>query len=320
MYIQKVGDKWRAFVEKHGHRPTKLCDTKAEAREWGFAKEIELEALKGSKGRTFGAAVAYYLKTVSPTKVDAVAWETRRFAAMSEFFGVATKLTKITSETIGKWRDLRLKTVKGATVLREGNLLRNMFKLAHDEWKWITHEPCKGVRWPEDSDDKELVWHWRQIRAVLRYAQKGGPKQQELGRAFHIALRTAMRLNEVLAARPSGQIALLPRQKTSKKVVLVPVKVPLTRHGRRLLAKSEPFMVGANEASVLFSDMTEQIGIRTKGKKGGLTFHDSRATALTHLSRKVDVLTLSKISRHRDINVLRRKYYRETAEQIAARL
>jgi len=319
VYIQRVGDKWRVFVEKHGHRPSKLCDTKAEAQRWGHAKEIELDALAGSRGKTFGAAVAYYLKTVSPTKVDAVEWEARRFAAMTEFFGSQTPLTKITSATVGQWRDKRLETVKGSTVLREANLLRNLFRLAHDEWRWISHEPCKGVRWPEDSEDKELVWGWREIRKVLRYAQSGGPKQQEVGRAFHIALRTAMRLNEVVAATLSGGIALLPRQKTSKKAVSAPVKVPLTRPGRRLLAACPPFTVGANEASTLFSDMTEQLGIRTKGKPG-LTFHDSRATALTHLARKVDVLTLSKISRHRDINILRRKYYRETAEQIAARL
>lgn len=320
MYIRKVGDKWRVEVERHGHRPSKLCDTKAEAQRWGIAKELELDALKGSKGKTFGAAVTYYLKTVSPTKVDAVEWERRRFADMSAFFGDKTPLVKITSAEVGKWRDHRLETVKGSTVLREANLLRNLFRLAHDEWKWIAHEPWKGVRWPEGSEDKELIWGWREIRRVLRYAQQGGPKQQEVGRAFHIALRSAMRLNEVVAARLSGQIALLPREKNSRKVVAAPVKVPLTRHGRRLLAACPPFTVGANEASVLFSEMSEQLGIRTKGQRGGLTFHDSRATALTHLARKVDVLTLSKISRHRDINILRRKYYRETAEQIAARL
>lgn len=319
MYIRKVGDKWRVEVEKHGHRPSKLCDTKAEAQRWGHDKEIELEALKGSKGKTFGAAVAYYLKTVSPTKVDAVAWETRRFASMAEFFGSAMPLTKITSAEVGKWRDKRLETVKGSTVLREANLLRNLFRLAHDEWKWISHQPCKGVRWPDDSDDRELIWGWRDIRKVLRFCQGGGPKQQEAGRAFHIALRTAMRQNEIIAAKLSGRIALLPRQKTSKKEVAAPVKVPLTRHGVRLLAACPPFTANANEISALFSDITMQLGIRIEGEDG-LTFHDSRATALTHLARKVDVLTLSKISRHRDINILRRKYYRETAEQIAARL
>ena len=52
----------------------------------------------------------------------------------------------------------------------------------------------------------------------------------------------------------------------------------------------------------------------------GLTFHDSRATALTLLSRKVDVMTLARISRHNDLTLLQRVYYRESAEEIAARL
>jgi integrase len=318
-YIYQVGDKWRCQVERHGHRPSKLCDTKLEAQTWGRDKEIELDALKGSKGKTFAAATAYYLHTVSVTKVDAVDWERRRFTAMEAFFGPSTPLVKITSATVGKWRDDRLKTVQGSTVLREVNLLRNLFKLAKNEWKWISHDPFQGVRLPEDSDDRELVWRWPQIRQILRYLAAGGPKQQEVGRAFHIALRTAMRLNEVLAARLEGNVALLPRQKTSKKVVRAPVKVPLTRHGIRLLANNSPFTVGANEASVLFSSACQSCGIRTKFEDG-VTFRDSRATALTLMARKVDVLTLSRISRHRNINILMRKYYRESAEEISGRI
>lgn len=320
MYIQRVGDKWRVFVERHGHRPSKLCDSKPEAQRWGHEKEIELDALAESKGKTFGAAWRYYVKTVSPTKVDAVGWETKRFEAMEAYFGASVPLSKVNSAKLGQWRDKRLETVKGSTVLRDANLLRNLFRLAHEEWKWIPENPCKGVRWPEESEDRELVWPWPLIRRVVRYCEQGGPKQQEVGRAFLIALRTGMRLNEILAAKLADRIALLPRQKTSRKVVAKPVKVPLTRHGVRLLRKCPPFEVGANEASALFSDITAQLGIRTKGERGGLTFHDTRATFCTHMARKVDVLTLSKITRHRDINLLRRKYYRETEEQIAARL
>jgi integrase len=310
-------DGWRAHVYVSGRRSTKVFEKRRDAQAWAADKERELGKLAQS-GHTFGQATAHYLQTVSPNKVDAVEWETRRFAALTEFFGAKTPLTKITSAEVGKWRDERLKTVKGSTVLREANLLVNMFKLAHEEWKWIPHQPWKGVRWPEDSDDKEEIWGWRQIRQVLRYCERGGPKQQEVGRAFLLALRTGMRLNEVLAAKLVGQVAVLPRQKTSKKNS-GPVKVPLTRHGRRLLAKSAPFVVGPNEASTLFSDITEQLGIRRK-KEPGLTFHDSRATFATLMARKVDVMTLAELTRHRDINILRRKYYRETAEQIAARL
>lgn len=315
-YIRQLANgKWQAQVERHGHRESESLDTKVAAQRWARDKEIELDALKGSKGKTFGAAVAYYLKTVSPTKVDAVEWETRRFAAMESFFGPAKPLAKITSAEVGKWRDKRLETVSGSTVLREANLLRNLFKLARNEWKWISHEPFQGVRLPEESQARQTVWHWQQIRRVLRYCEAGGPKQQEMGRAFHIALRTAMRLSEVLNAKLSGKIALLPKDKTTRAVV----KVPLTRHGVRLLSKCPPFTVQPNEASVLFTQACQACGVRKKGEDGA-TFHDARATALTLLARKVDSLTLARISRHRDMNLLLHRYYRESPEQIAARL
>jgi integrase len=309
MYIRKVGDKWRVEVEKNGHRPSKLCDSKLEAQKWGHAKEIELDALKGSKGKTFGAAVSYYLKTVSPTKAEgALAWETRRLAAMEAFFGARTALTKIDSAKVGEWRDHRLQTVSGSTVVRESNLLRNLFKLARDEWRWITHEPFRGVRMPKENPSRHQVWRWQQIKRVLRADRTG--KTLEAIRAFHIALHTGMRLSEVLAARLDGKVAILPKSKTERTTV----KVPLARKGAELLTRYAPFTVGANEASVLFSDLCRDLLI------DGLTFHDSRATALTLLSRRVDVMTLARISRHKDLKILLATYYRETAEQIAARL
>ena len=66
-----------------------------------------------------------------------------------------------------------------------------------------------------------------------------------------------------------------------------------------------------NEASTLFADLTGRLGI------DGLTFHDTRASALTYLSRKVDVMRLAKISRHKDIRILQRRYYRERPEDIS---
>ncbi len=50
-----------------------------------------------------------------------------------------------------------------------------------------------------------------------------------------------------------------------------------------------------------------------------LHFHDARGEALTRLSRKVDILTLQRISGHIDINQLS-AYYRETPADIAKRL
>ncbi len=47
------------------------------------------------------------------------------------------------------------------------------------------------------------------------------------------------------------------------------------------------------------------------------TFHDARASALTWLARRVDVLVLARISGHRDISLLHRVYYRATAAELA---
>ncbi|HHF6884897.1 tyrosine-type recombinase/integrase [Haemophilus influenzae] len=38
-------------------------------------------------------------------------------------------------------------------------------------------------------------------------------------------------------------------------------------------------------------------------------FHDTRCEALTRLSKKVDVMTLAKISGHKDISILQNVYY-----------
>lgn len=307
-YIRPHKDGHRAEVEKHGIRASKVFKTKREANAWAIRKEAELDALKGSKGRRFVAATEHYVQTVSKTKSSGAAeWEARRFASMVEFFGDAL-LVDMDSEAIGKWRDHRLKTVSGSTVQREANLLRHLFTLAVDEWRWIERNPFKGVRLPKHNPARQAVWPWQLIKRVLRARRTG--KTLEVIRAFHVALHTGMRLSEVLAAEPKGRVAVLPRSKTED----VPVKVPLARKGAKLLAAYAPFTVGPNEASTLFSELCAELLIE------GLTFHDSRATALTLLSRRVDVMTLARISRHKDLKILMDTYYRETAEQIAARL
>lgn len=306
-YIRKYRDKWRAEVQRHGIRATKLCDTKRDAQAWALAKEAELDRLKGSGGKTLGDAVDKYLQTVSITKRKPE-WEARRFAYFMEHFGAQTYLVDITSEALGEWRDTRLKTVTGATVQREANLFKNLFTVAVDEWRWLERNPFRGVRMPEQAESRHQIWGWKQIKRVLRADRQG--KMGEVIHAFHISLHTGMRLAEILNGTfdAKRQVFCLPRSKTSNR----PVEVPVPRRAVKLLNKT--FSVGANEASTLFSRLVAQLQL------GDLHFHDARATALTLLSRRVDVMTLARISRHKDLRVLMNTYYRETAEEIARRI
>lgn len=307
-YVRAYRDGWRAEVQRNGQRQSKLFHTKREAQAWAMQMEAKAETL-GKAWRTFGQAVTLYEETETARK-RAQQWEKNALARLLDQLGEHTPLGEIDQPRIAQWRDTRVKTVSGSTVQREANLLRHLLRVARLEWKWITHDPFEGVRLPAMNDPRHQVWRWQQIKRVLRASRAG--KTAEMQKAFHIALRTGMRLSEVLAA-PKGfdakrRVVVLGTTKTTGRA-----EVPVGRIAAKLLAKTK-FTVSANEGSVLFSKLCRELLIED------LTFHDARATALTLLSRKVDVLTLSKISRHKDLRILQNTYYRETAEEIAARL
>lgn len=306
-YIRPYRDGWRAEVQRNGRRQSKLFKTKREAQAWSLQKEGDAKAI-GAGWRTFEQAVEKYQQT-HPTRSPK--WEANTLARLTAHFGDATPLGTIAKATVAEWIDKRLETVSGSTVQREANLLRNLFKTALNRWEWITHDPFQGLTLPDENPPRHQVWGWQLIKRVLRAPRTG--KTAEMQRAFHIALRTGMRLSEVLAAPngfdPKRRVVVLPSSKTTKGKV----DVPIGRIATNLITRSR-FTVTANEGSVLFGRLCRELLI------DGLTFHDSRATALTLLSRKVDVMTLAKISRHQDLRTLQQVYYRETAEQIAARL
>jgi integrase len=86
--------------------------------------------------------------------------------------------------------------------------------------------------------------------------------------------------------------------------------IPIGRRAAKYLVRPA-FTVNPNEASTLFAKLTKSLLI------DGLTLHDARATALTHLSKKVDPMTLAKVSGHKDLSLLMNTYYRPKPEDIA---
>lgn len=114
-------------------------------------------------------------------------------------------------------------------------------------------------------------------------------------------------------ASPPQSSRILPREPAP-----FPREIPLTRQAVRLLrpmmGRGEVFTVSAKSLDALFRKARDNCLVLD------LHFHDSRAEALTRLARRVDVLTLARISGHKDVNLLLSTYYRETAADIAARL
>jgi len=304
-YIRKINAGWQAQIQRNGRKWSKVLPTKREAQAWAMAEEAHAKA--GKRGHTLSMAIAEYLERVSSKKASQK-WESHRLASILAMIG-DLPLAEIQAPQLAAWRDKRLQTVSGSTVLREVNLLRNLFNVARLEWRWIEHQPFAGVKMPKENRPRHQVWTWQLIKRVLRAPRVG--KTAEMQSAFRIALRTGMRLAEVLQAPENFDARR--RVVTIKTKTEERAEIPIGRLAAKLLQRP-PFTVSPNEGSVLFGKLCRELLI------DGLTFHDSRGTALTLLARKVDVLTLAKISRHRDIRLLSAVYYRESADQIAARI
>lgn len=329
-YIRKRGNKWRVEVERAGApRASKSFDTKAAAQAWGVREEAAIQAGLSGKWpkRTLSEALEQYEKTVSPTK-RGEAFESKRFAHLKrEYPALCAKvLHEITTADLAAWRDARLAKVAPASVLRDINLLRHVWTVAAREWLWCPEpSPWRSLRKPSDSLARTRRVGWREIRRVVRWLGYRTGRAPSTGMeatawAWLLSLRTAMRAGEVLSLYRGGLVdlerrtATLPVHKTLEREGAR--VVPLTRHAVRLLRQlgGKPLQVSSSTLDALFRRARDSLLI------DDLHFHDARAEALTSMARRVDVMTLARISGHRDLRQLLQSYYRESAEQIAARL
>lgn len=328
-YIRRRGDVWRAEIEREGvPRYSKSFPTKSAAQAWATREEAAIA--EGRIGRwprrTLDEALTKYAESVSAGKRGERA-ELLRFARLRREHPAlcARVLHEITAADLVAWRDARLRQVQPASVLREINLLRNVWTVAAREWLWCpTETPWRQLRMPADSQPRTRRISWREIRRIVRWlgyrtGRPPGTAMEATAWAFLLALRTAMRAGEVLQLGGSSvdlprRVARLQSHKTLERDGAR--VVPLTRHAVRLLAvlQGRPLPVSSATLDVLFRMARDALLLRD------LHFHDSRAEALTLLARRVDVMTLARISGHRDLRMLLRTYYRESAEQIAARL
>ena len=311
---------WRVQLTVKGQRDSQVFTSKREAQQWAAERERELRNGSAVGGKTFSHAADRYLAEVS-SKKEGAKWETLRLAAMVAHFGDKT-LAEIKQPEIAAWRDFRLngdkdhRAVAGSTVQREKNLLRNVFTVARDEWHWMDHNPFQGVAMPDENEPRTALWDWRRIRRVLRFlgyvpGQKPETSYQQVALAFMIGLHTSLRASEILRVsaktfNPATRVITV-KTKTMKLA-----KVPVTRRAVKVCQLAD-FTIDAPNLDALFRKA------RDGTLAGDFTFHDGRAFALTMLARKVDILTLSRISQHKDLKMLMR-YYRETVESIAGRL
>lgn len=316
----KVGRRVRVQFMKNRVRYSKTLPTKAECIAW--AARVAQEPVLGAapKGTTLADLLRRYAREVSPKK-RGFKWERNRLEAVSRGPLGVIPLADLRPQHLADWRDERLEAVEAGTVIRDFILLSAVFNRAVKEWEWLPFNPLTKVSRPKappprtrriTDDEATRIYH------ACGYSFDSPPitLQAKVGAAFRFALANAMRAGEIVGLKPgdiSGKVAKV-HGKTGTRLV------PLTPEGLAVLEQMLPlkhkhvFGLTSSQLDALFRKAT------TRAMCDDLHFHDSRAESLTRLSRKVDVLTLARISGHRDIGLLHRVYYRESAEEIAARL
>lgn len=328
-YIRRQRGKWRAEIERNGTRKSAVFDTKAAATSWAATEEAAIIAMKHGAfpRKTFAQAMTRYVDEVSTHKRGA-RFEEHRLKALERDFPLLAKkaLTDIGTDDLAKWRDARLKKVTRGSVQRDINLISHVFTVAINEWKWLGESPMKGLRAPGENPPRTRRIAPSEIKLIVRWLgyktrKKPATKMQEVALAFMLSLRTGMRAGEILTLGADNvdmkrRVATV-RHKTQH-LTGRPREVPLSRHAIRLLKpvvkKGPIFTLTSASLDALFRKARDSLLIND------LHFHDARADALTRLAKKVDVMTLARISGHRDLRILMDHYYRTTADEIAARL
>lgn len=317
--FRKLKSGWRAEISRKGVRKSKVFPTQREAKDW--AARAEYEVLHGDKIAAkirLGEVFDRYAREVSPSK-RGHKWEIIRLEKLGRDPLAAVRMEDLSATDVAEWRDRRLKEVSAGSVLREMSLLSGVFTQARKEWRLIATNPISDVRKPTPPAARTRLPDSGEIDRLRHVA--GEDLSKATARAFHAFLfagETAMRAGEIVGLSweridLDRRVAHLPMTKNG-----TARDVPLTSEAVRLLQalpESEPvFDLTSRQVDALWRK------VRGKALVEDLTFHDSRAWALTKLARKVDVMTLAKISGHRDLKILLNTYYRETAEDIALRL
>ncbi len=324
--IRKRPTGWQAMIRLKDHLPeSQIFDTKARASAWAYKREDELKSqTKGIIKASFQDAIDKYIKDVCPTHKSGEN-ERKRLLALSKMPGllpVLRPIAEVTALDLSRFRDRRLSEVSIATVRKEMTIVRSVLESARRDWGMITVNPISDVKKPPAPPDRKRLFtedEARRILIALGYAGQATTLQHQVAVALLLAFETGMRAGEMidltwdLVNIPEMYVTLLDTKNSDdREVPLSPKAIELIEKMKGL-SKTHVFTITSASLDALFRKA------KTKCNITGLHFHDSRANAITNLSKILDIRQLSKMIGHRDFNNLM-IYYRESATDIAKQL
>lgn len=331
--FEKVGTKWRAYVCVAGKRKSASFPSKLLAQQWAAQLELDLHSGVSNFGtnKTFGDMLERYRDEISAFKPGARREKVFINSILKSQVVVNgeqvtlsdIKLPDFGPRHVSAWRDLRLKTVTSATVLREWTVIRSAFNTAITEWQWINSNPMTGVKRPVPGKSRNRIATDEEreaITVVSGYTPGHLPTTltSRVGAAFQFCCETGLRAGELLGLHHQD-INLNKRYITVRegKTLAAARDVPLSSKAEAILKD----MIALNNPDQVLGLNSSQLEtlfrkIKSHAMIEGLTYHDSRHTAITHLASKLNVLELARMVGHKDLRMLQ-IYYNKKAEDLA---
>lgn len=324
--IHKRGNKWRAQVYDNGGRRSKSFNTKGEATQWALEEERKLDLQKkGLQPETLlSDVVERYLKEITPTK-RGVRHETLRLNRFMQHPICSKYIGDVTRKDFELWIAEREKSVSGESIRRELSTIKHIFTVAVERWDYIERNPTSGLVLPKGSPPRTQRYSDEEIERLLYvsgYHDTLKTVRARTGAAMLFAIETAMRAGEICGLTWDNvdfedRTAYLPITKNGSSR-----RVPLSKKAIAILERLKE-EVGNTGTCFQIESKSLDATFRKLKKMAmceHLHFHDTRREALTRLAKKVDVMTLAKISGHKDIRILQNVYYAPNMADIAGLL
>ncbi len=354
--IRRRGKRWQAVIRRNGWpKQSRAFATRADAEAW--ARELESEMDRGvfvrrdlAESTTLRELLERYAAEVVPGHKGREP-EALRCAVLAKTELAARFVATLRRRDFSGYARTRLKVRKPATVRREIQLFHAAIEWARDEEDiYLPDNPARHVKLPPLNNERqrrllpgeeELLLaacsHVERARGANGTFKDAGTLVWWLRPLIVLAIETAMRRGELLALTwrdidLDRRIAQLHTSKNGK-----PRKVPLstraietlramprTLHGP--VIPTTPNAVKLAWPRLLVRARKRYLAERARTGQGdegllaGLRLHDLRHEGTSRLAERVpNVVELSAITGHLDLNMLRR-YYHPNAERLAEKL
>jgi integrase len=314
--IRRRGGKWNVQVRRNGVKTSRTFTRRADALQWARGAELTAErqgaAIVARCEGTLGGLLDRYASEIVPRKKSAHN-ESRFVANLKGALG-SIRLGHLTPAHVARYRDTRLESVSGSTVLRELAVLQHALQVARREWGIPIRNVAQEIRKPTPNPARDRRLQPGELESLIGQCQNS-----LLRNAIVVAVETGLRRSELLRLEWRHINLMAGTLYISESKNGHPRTVALTPKAMAVLSTmpntyAKVFPITANALRLAWERLVRRVGIEN------LRWHDLRHEAISRFFEMgLNAPEVALISGHRDPRMLFR-YTHPRAEDVARKL